>query len=565
MAASEAPPGRSLSQQFLTATLWNTVLFPARLLVGLVASVIYYGRLSLDQVGVLFLLTSLAATVGLYADLGIERTLPRFLPEVERTGGRAGVQRLMTRVIRLKLVVLLILTAGLLAFSQPLTRALANDQRRELARIEARLGTPGLSSAETSSLARQAESKRRVVEEIETQGGLFLAAVAALLLLGALFDVYMQFLTAYLKQRAWNLITLASTLLQPVLVSVFVLAGWQIRGVLVGLVVTPLVCAALARWQVHRASRELAPERGDAAPDARLGRRFARFAAVTYVMQVTTWMYDLQFVVFLSAATLSLADVAILGFAYKFAKDFLGYVWTPLTGVMTPVLARVHVRGEPSALREANATLTRVIWLLVLPAGVGLSVLTPRILETLYPKYTETATLIVLFVFFTFGESLLAVPQNVLMVAEHYASVMASRVVALLSVPLVYVLLPRYGLVGVAVAVGIVRLLSRAITLVDGMRRLGLGFPLAFAARVAAAAIAMGAALLMALRPAPGGAAAFDTMTRARGLLPLLAAAALGAIVYGSVLRLLGGLHDDERRRLLGLPVPLKPLLRHVL
>jgi O-antigen/teichoic acid export membrane protein len=276
-------------------------------------------------------------------------------------------------------------------------------------------------------------------------------------------------------------------------------------------------------------------------------------------------MYDLQFVVFLSAAALSLADVAILGFAYKFAKDFLGYVWTPLTGVMTPVLARIHVRGDAAALREAHSTLTRVIWLLVLPAGVGLSVLTPRILETLYPKYTETATLIVLFVFFTFGESLLSVPQNVLMVTERYGSVMASRAVALLSVPLVYVLLPGYGVVGVAAAVGIVRLLSRAITLVDGLRRLRLGFPVAFAARVVVAAGAMGVALLVVLRFTPGGAPALDAVARARGLLPVLAAAGTGVIVYGSVLKLLGGLHEDERRRLLGLPLPLKPLLRHVL
>ena len=149
--------------------------------------------------------------------------------------------------------------------------------------------------------------------------------------------------------------------------------------------------------------------------------------------------------------------------------------------------------------------------------------------------------------------------------AERYGSVMASRAVALLSIPLVYVLLPRYGLVGVAVAVGVVRLSSRAITLVDGMRRLDLGFPVAFAARVATAAAAMGAALLVALRLTPGGVPALDAVARARGLLPLLAAAGLGVIVYGSVLRRLGGLHEDERRRLLGLPLPLKPLLRHLL
>jgi O-antigen/teichoic acid export membrane protein len=556
---------RTLSHQFFSATLWNTVLFPARLVVGLLASVIYYQKLSLDQVGVLFLLQSLAATIGLYADLGIERALPRFLPEVERVEGRAGVQRLMTRVIRLKLAILLVMTVALGLFAGPLTRLLANDQRRELEAIDARLATSALDSEEAADLARQAESKRRVLVEIETQGRLFLAAVGFLLFLGALFDVYMQFLTANLKQKAWNLVTLASTLLQPVLVSLFILAGWQMRGVLAGLVAAPLVCVILARWQVRRASRELSQDTTGGHGQTRLGGRFARYAAVSYLMQVTTWLYDLQFVVFLSAATLGLTEVAMLGFAYKFAKDFLAYVWTPLTGVMTPVLSRIHVRGDPTAMRETHATLTRVIWLLVLPAGVGLAVLTPRILATLYPKYADAALLVVIFVVSTFGESLLSVPQNVLMVTERYAPVVASRAVALLSLPLAYLLLPRYGVLGVAIAVGGVRVVSRAVTLVDGLRRLRLGFPASFVARVVAAGGLMAVVLLAALSLAPGAPPSMEVATRLRGFLPLAAAAAGGLIVYVTALKLLGGLHQDERRRLLGLPLPWKPLLRRVL
>lgn len=553
---------RNLSEQFLSAARWNVLLFPLRLLVGLGASVIYYRSLSMDQVGVLFLLQSVATTVGLYADLGIERTLPRFLPEVERVAGRAGVHDLLTRVIRLKLLVLLVLIAGLAAFSVPIRGALAAHQRKELVDLDGRLSRPGLEPAAAQGLEKQIVAKRAVIGELDSKGGLFLGAIGVLLVLGALFDVYMQVLTAYLKQRSWNLITMASTLVQPVLVTAFITAGWGIGGVLVGMVVAPLISVFLAAWQASRASRELVQAVEAVGAEASLDRRFARFAGTNYLMQVATWMYDLQFVVFLSAATLSLTDVARLGFSYKFAKDLLAYVWTPLKGVMVPVLSRVHARREPEALLEAHATLTRIIWLLELPAAVGLLVLMPATVALFYPKYADTEGLIAVFVLFVFGESLMAVPENVLMVTEHYRPVILSQLLAFLVVPLAWVLLPRYGILGVALAVGTARILSRAVTLVAGRRTLGLTFPLAFAARVGAASLVMGGVLAAALALARG---VLGTGEKLRGVLVLTMLVFLGIAAFVGALRLFGGLHAEEKRRLLGLPVPFKGLLERVL
>jgi O-antigen/teichoic acid export membrane protein len=559
---------RNLSHQFVSATLWNTLLFPARLGVGLLASIIFYRRLSLDQVGILFLLQSLATTVGLYADLGIERTLPRFLPEVERAAGRAGVQGLMTRVIRVKLIVLLLLVAGLAPFTKPAARALLERERREIAALETQVAASG--GTEATKIERTLAAKKAVVDEVQSRDGLFLGAVGVLLLLGALFDVYMQFLTAYLKQRAWNLITLASTLLQPLLVTAFVLAGWGIGGVLLGLVLAPFFSSLLAAWQVALASRDLAPAASSRAEPPNLAARFTRFAGVNYLMQVTTWIYDVQFVVFLSAVSLSLTDVALLGFAYKFTKDLLSYVWTPLNGVITPVLSRVHVRGENRALQEAQAALTRIIWLILVPAGVGLLILAPRILQSLYPKYVGTLSLVAIFVLFTFGESLLSVPQNVLMVVERYTPVVVARLVAFLTIPLLWLLLPRYGVLGVALAAGAARLLSRMVTMVWGSRELGLTFPIGFAARVVAASAAMALFVLGATRIAdPLLLGVLKEAARAitSRWAPLWAAplagvvdAAIwslaGALVFVLALRLLGGLHEEDRRRIAGLGRP---------
>ncbi|HEY1016311.1 MAG TPA: oligosaccharide flippase family protein, partial [Herpetosiphonaceae bacterium] len=457
----------SLSQQVWSATVWNTLLFPARFLVGIVASVIYYQTLSLEQVGLLFLLTTMASTIGLWADLGVERALPRFIPEIEQSEGKRGVRRFMNRMIRLKLGILAALILALNLLGGPLTGYMSESQRETVADRQTQLAALPADAGHAKAradLAAQLAADEALVSQIEQDGRLFLGVVSALLVLGALFDVYMQFLTAYFKQRAWNLITLATTLLQPILVTIFLLLGWGVNGVLLGMVLTPLASVALAAWQARRASGELEDKPGSGAPPEDLPRRFARFAGVSYLMQVSTWLYDIQFVLVFAAALLNSTEIALLGFAYKFAKDYLGYVWTPLGGVMTPLLTRIKARRDPAALREAHASLTRMIWLIVVPAGVGLALLTPRMLQALYPKYQETAALIIIFIAFTFAESLLSVPHNVLMVYEHYKAVIWSRVAALLVIPLVYLLLPRFGLVGVALAVGLVRVGSRLIT-----------------------------------------------------------------------------------------------------
>ena len=212
-------------------------MLPTRFAVGIVTSVLFYRLLSLEQVGLMFLLTSLAATIGLYADLGIERALPRYLPEIERSGGRAAVRRFMNQIIRLKLVILLLLSVGLNLLAGPLINHMAREQIAEGDKLTQRIATlqqTNPQDPEIADLQQQVVAQQNIVREIEVRGRWFVLAVTALLILGAVFDVYMQFLTAYFKQRAWNLINLATTLLQPLLVTALLVAGMGHSGRLAG-------------------------------------------------------------------------------------------------------------------------------------------------------------------------------------------------------------------------------------------------------------------------------------------------------------------------------------------
>jgi O-antigen/teichoic acid export membrane protein len=557
---------RTLSQEVWSGTLWNTLLLPLRLVVGLVASVVFYGRLSLEQVAVVFLLTNLGTTLGVFSDLGIEKALPRFLPEIHSRSGRAGVQAFMRWVMRVRLLALLVPLAALALLAQPICRYLASERVQEAARIEGRLAElRDASPTEIRALQKDALAARTMAGQLNSRGSAFMAVIAAIVVCGAFFDVSMQFLSAFFKRKAWNLISLATTLLQPVLVTTMVVLGRGILGVLAAMLIAPVLSAILAARQARRTAAALPSAGADEPLDRSLFRRFAEYSGVSYLMLLTTWFYDIQFVVLLTGATQSLEHVALLGFAYKFAKDCMLQVWTPLNGVLWPLLAHVKVRNSEAALEDAQASVTRVIWLLLVPAAVGLTLFTPEILRLLYPRYTQAGALIGIFAVAVFGEVLLTVPQNVLMICERYGVVTAARLVGLVSVPLVYVLLPRYGLVGVALAVTVARLGSQLVTLVYASRRMGLSFPLGFATRVLTASACCAALLSWLMRAAPVAVPAVGKLDRMLSLLPLAAWAALGALTFVVALRLLGGVHADERRRLLALDLPFKRVLGLVL
>ncbi|HVQ31234.1 MAG TPA: polysaccharide biosynthesis C-terminal domain-containing protein, partial [Vicinamibacteria bacterium] len=355
-------------------------------------------------------------------------------------------------------------------------------------------------------------------------------------------------------------ITLVNTLLQPVLVTTFVLLGFGVPGVVLGLVLTPACALVLAVARTRRVEADLAEVPGDGTVPEDLKTRFAGYSAMTYLQQVTTWLYDLDVVVFLSAAALGLGETAILGFAYKFARDTLGYVWTPLTGVITPLLSRVKARDEAGGLQDAQASLSRMIWLLLVPSLAGLLLLAPGLLSILYPKYVEALPLVAVFLVFAFVESMLSVPQSVLMVCERYKPVVVARLLAACSIPLTAWLMPAYGLYGVAVAVGVARVASRLYAVAAGSRLLGLRLPWAFGARVGEAVVAM-SAVVLALRLLLPTASATTGPSRLIALLPLLALALVGAAVFAVALRTLGGLEETDRRRLEQLRFPGRQVL----
>lgn len=542
-----ARPEAGLAGKAGAAIFWNTVFVPLKLLAELAATLIKTNGLSQAAFGLLALVSALANTMGLWVDLGIDRALPKFIPEQERQGGRAAVARLLRVVTALKLAMLLVVGLLFLFWSRTYLAGLAEG---------------------VSTLDKLPEAERaRLLADLANWGWLVVAGVLLLVALGAFYDMLMAYLLSFFRHRAWNSIALATALLGPGLIILTVLSGSGVPGVLLAMVATPFVSVALAAWQVRRVQEQLAPatpETRDKSRETRdlrlnswrgmLPQGLGAYTGVSHLLNLSDWATS---VALASLVMPRLDQVALLTVGFQLVRMALTYLFTPLAGVQVPLFTRIRA-GEGGTLDGAYQGVARLLLLLLVPGGVGLSLLAAPLLAALFPAYVDAAPLVWVLAPCLFLDSLLSTAQIALMVYERYRAVLLARLLSFVSVPLLLLLVPAYGPLGAAVALGLARLLARGASLYLGRRELQLGFPRRFALRVTLASLAMALLLLPGTRLLgllPAGAA---LPARLAYLAALLALATAGALAFLLVLRLLGGLEPADRRQLLALKLPFK-------
>ncbi len=563
-AGAGKPPG-TLVERATGAAFWNAALLPLKLFAKLFASLVLLQGLHLDGFAVLVVLTSLLDILGKITDLGLERALPRFIPEFEMTGGRAGLNRLLVRVVGAKILTMVPFVAALVLFPSFFT------------------GLLGFHTAQ----ARLTPDAPRGVEA----SPLLLTLVAVMLVLGAASDVSVQVLYAYFRQKMTSALDILNALLIPGL-QVLLVLRFGVFGALVALLVGTAVSVILsvrlmfrALGEEHAGLRQHPPRRqaeGPRRPSNRpIWQRFTAYSAMMYVMNLSAALYDSSFVVlalgFLVVnETQKTIEVALIAMAFKFVRQLLQNLVVPLTGVQTPLFSRLYAEGRIEGLQTAYASLTRFLILVLLPAGAGLMLMAHNLLALLYLKSDkgdvldparlgEATAACAILTFGLFGESMVSVALNVLMVYEDYQAVLVARAFTLLSIPLLILLEPPFGVVGVATAVAVAALSSRLVALVFGLRRLGIRFPLAFLGRVTLATLPFVViigplTLLVPTTPVSILSLPWFGLALADGLLVLGAAG-----LFWLAFRRLGGLLDEDKQRFAGMRLPgIKLLLRYL-
>lgn len=544
-------PTPSLSAQVSRAVIWNTLFVPLRMLAEVAATALKLTVLPLAAYGLLALVSGAASAFGTWIDLGTTRALPKFIPETMRQRGASGVLKLLIGVFSVQSVVLLGIAASLIW-----------QQQWYLDSLESRIHADTRIDDASQSLLHAI---------LASHGWLFIVVILCMLLMGVLYDMLMAYLNSFFKQQAWNGITLLAGLL-PQLLAVAAIVGaqfsdeplrWSIIGILLTSALAPSIAVAVATWQVYRVWQADSPPKHTDTPTQFVGWRswlpagFLRYTGVSYLMTMTDFVASKSFAVYLTS---SISDAAMLWAGASLVGMVLSYLYTPLVGITVPLFTRVRA-GEGGSILSAYQSIVRIQILLLVPGAVALMLLAKPALQILTPQYVDAVWVVYVLVPCLFLESLLTVAHNVMIVYEELTLVTIGRLLTLSVLPLGWFLGDAYGVVGLALAFGLARVLAGIWITAWGSVRLALRWPLAFTLRVCAGATLMGLCIF-ALSWVIPPIANDSSMLYRLGQLPIYGAVAvLAAGVFFVGLRLSGGLDPNDRNQLAKVKLPFKDYL----
>jgi O-antigen/teichoic acid export membrane protein len=516
----------SLRTRVSKAMFWNTVLFPLKTIVRLLTSLIVANVLRIAGYGIYQSLIVAAGTISLYTDLGLEPTLPKFLPEVEVRFGRSGVRLFMTWFLGLKIFLLLLVVSAL------------------------QIWAPFFAS----------------YFSLPADISWLIIVLGTLILLGSLSNIMIQVLFTFFKQKAYNLLDILSVVVQPLLTALLVLLGFGVAGALVSLLATTVLILGLQIWQAVRAGREVAASAQSVRPHDLLGLtpRFWPYAMLTYLINVSRTLYESNVAVLILTGLKDVAGVASLKLADNFVNEFVRFLVAPQTGVQIPLFSRLFARDDRATLQTAYSSFTRLLMVALIPTGMGLILFSRGLIQMMYlNEFSGAAAVAIVLIVGNFLDPLLgSIPHNILMAFERYRPVIVARLLILCTLPLLFLLTPRYGALGAALAMTVARLAGAAVVLGYASRVLALRFPWRFLRRVLAATAAFTIVLLPALWGGRWGL--FDTALpsnwgqRVVGLLILVGLMLVAGVVFLVAFKRLGGLEPEDRARLAELNFPLK-------
>ena len=305
------------------------------------------------------------------------------------------------------------------------------------------------------------------------------------------------------------------------------------------------VQAMLAAWRARVLVNQI-PLRDGAMP-LRLWTRFAHTSALNFLLTGTSALGEPGFAAIVLTGSKQLTAVAVLAVGYRFVQYFLRFLVAPLTGIQTPLFARLYSENKMDQVREAYSTLTKFFVFVLVPSGVVMILLAPRLIPFLFTETYEASALVaMILVVLLFGETLTSIPQSMLIVFQESRAVLWTRLIALLIIPLLLWLVPLWGAVGAAIAMGAPRFLSRVYATGYTARHYGIHFPFSFFLRVSAASLLAALPMFFA---------------RDAEWWWLVGASTLFGILFLGLFKLFGGFDAQEKERLKSLKLPYKDLL----
>jgi O-antigen/teichoic acid export membrane protein len=302
----------------------------------------------------------------------------------------------------------------------------------------------------------------------------YLNLFAVLLFLGALTTFFGQLLTGYKEAAKRTIITnFAGVLLSILFTVVLITRGTGLWGYVFAQVASAMVVLILLVWAAYKLTPQ--PARFALKTIGSPPRAMFSFAAAAFAMDIMGFLYGQT-------------DKVVLGFylnvrsvgIYAVAATIVAFIPIALQSVnqiFSPTIADLHARGEMELLNRLFQTLTKWITGLTLPLAVVVVVFS-RVLMRIFGHDFEAGWVIL--VIGAVGQLVNCATGSVgyllLMSGNERRLVRIQLVMAVVTVTLCLLLVPRWGIAGAALAAAIGNAGSNAWCLLEVKKILGL-FP----------------------------------------------------------------------------------------
>jgi O-antigen/teichoic acid export membrane protein len=437
-----------LSEQVVTAIRWDTAGTLVTSLITFLTSIVIVRILGPERFGMLAVVLAALRLLQLMASPGFRPALLRFVPEAMAAGGAAP----------LLAAALLVHAAAVAIVSAPL------------------LVAPEMVAA---TLRRAAVAP-------------YLVLLPALLALTLVVDLLGAALVALFRQPVVRSADMANKL--AFAIGLAMLPWWDdpVAGVLV---------AAIGGWALGTAWVVIAAARSGLFARPRAWRpvghqRWIAFSGISWALTLMGFVLgrelDVLLLTALGVASESIARYAVI---FTFVGTVLAAPLLPVSGGFeVPLIARLHARGDVVALRRLFAAFFEYIYIFVLPlVGIGV-VVGPALVGLLYGRPYADAALPLAVLMITLGLAKLAgVTGPFLLATDRERPLLRVRLAtAAVNIALAVVLVPRFGVLGAAIATGLALTATTVWEAWLVQRFLAPSYPWRFVVRIAfATAVAM--------------------------------------------------------------------------
>ena len=436
----------SIESKIGKAFFWNSLILPMSGVASFLGLIFVARSLSLSDFGIYAIINSIITLSIGYGDLGVSTGASKFLPEIAVKEGKRGVSQLLKYLFQFKCAVGCLTFIILLFFAQVFSSWFKID---------------------------------------ETYFFIF-PYIGVIVFLDSFYYLFHNLLWATFEQKKANLFTFGFTIFQPLLIILFIVQGWGIRGILIAMTISSLLRAAGFLFLGILKVRNMEEVRGEGATGENYFARFLRVSLFGYFDKVSNYLFSIPFITLLFALYLGKEEIALFSLAGEFSLRFLSLSLTPTHGWILPLFSTVFASKLEDQVKATFSDTIKIVTFLSIPLGTFLYVFVHPLILYLYSNKFLLAVPIakILIVFYFLEYTVLAVANAILIAGEELKTYFWIKAIFFLFIPLYFLIIPWSGIIGTAYFYGITRLLVALSLILAVLKIFRFKFPYEFYGKV---------------------------------------------------------------------------------